>query len=118
MPHHDLTEGWTLADDGMDVVLCGPGGLEITLPNFDLTRLSHEEGLSPELIGSLRQLMWAYPLGEGEGDLHYIVTWDPKAPDAEAQHRLHVGTAVLWQLPETVGTRLQAWFAQVEEGRR
>jgi hypothetical protein len=118
MPHYDLTKGWTLDDDGVDVLLCGPGGLEIALSAFDVTRLSHVEGLSPALIGSLRQLSWAYPLGEGESELHYIATWDTEAPDAEATHRLHVGTLVLWQLPETVGDRLQAWFAQVEERRR
>ena len=116
MPHHDLTEGWAIDDNGVDVLLRGPGGLEITLPAFDVTRLIHEEGLSPVTIGSLRQLGWTYPLGEV--DLQYLVTWDTEAPDHTAEHRLHVGNAVLWQLPETVGTRLQAWFAQVEEGRR
>jgi hypothetical protein len=116
MPHYDLTEGWTLDDDGVDVLISGPGGLEITLPAFDVTRLVHEGALSPVVIGSLRQLGWTYPLGEI--DLQYLATWDTEAPHHPAEHRLHVGNAVLWQLPETVGTRLQAWFAQVEEGHR
>ena len=116
MPHHDLTDGWALDDNGVDVRISGPGGLEITLAAFEVARLVHEEGLSPVTSGSLRQLGWTYPLGEV--DLQYLMTWDTEAPDQPAEHRLYVGNAVLWQLPETVGTRLQAWFAQVEEGHR
>jgi hypothetical protein len=116
MPHYDLTEGWAIDDDGVDVLLTGPGGLEIAFPAFDVARLIHEEGLSPVTIGSLRQLGWTYPLGDV--DLQYLATWDTEAPDHPAEHRLHVGNAVSWQLPETVGTRLQAWFATVEEGHR
>jgi len=116
MPHHDLTHGWALDDDGVDVLLTGPGGLEITLSGFDVGRLHHDEGLGPTLAGTLRQLCWSYPLGDIE--FTYIVTWDMSAPDQAAEHRLYVGNAMLWQLSDAVGTRLQAWFAQVEEGHR
>ena len=116
MPHHDLTEGWALDDNGVDVRISGPGGLAITLAAFAVARLVHEGVRAPVTLGSLRHLGWTYPLGEV--DLRYRMTWDTEAPEQPAEHRLSVGTAVFWQLPETVGTRLQAWFAQVEEGHR
>jgi hypothetical protein len=71
MPHYDLTEGWAIDDDGVDVLLTGPGGLEISLPAFDVARLVHEAGLSPVTIGSLRQLGWTYPLGDVDLHLGY-----------------------------------------------
>ena len=58
MSHYDLTEGWALDDNGVDILISGPGGLEITLPTFDSAHLVHEGALSPVGIGSLRQLGW------------------------------------------------------------
>src|SRR5262249_36576060 len=110
----DLTNEWWLQDDGIDVLLTGPGNVEIVVPDFDARRLLHEEGLGPDLLGTLRQLSWTYPL-EGS-ELQVVSTWDTTRPAHPPRHLLHVGPAVAWVLPDAVGQRLQGWLARCEEG--
>lgn len=123
MESHDLTKGWHLTDDGVDVIIEGPGNLEIVLRDFDARQLAHKEGLEAEVIGTMRQLSWFYPLGRGmPGDIEQswvelMSTWEPSMPDHPTQHTLHVGNHLLWQLPESTGEKLQAWFARTEEQR-
>src|SRR5262249_50854456 len=87
---------------------------EIVVPDFDARRLLHEEGLGPDLLGTLRQLSWTYPL-EGS-ELQVVSTWDTTRPAHPPRHLLHVGPAVAWVLPDAVGQRLQGWLARCEEG--
>jgi hypothetical protein len=133
MPMHslDLGEDWTLVDDGCDVVLLGPGRLEIVLTGFDPRQLTHEEGLGPACLGTLRQISWRYPLGSAcpwveprassgapsRDELQLITTWDTAQADGFRHHRLHVGPAISWTLPDGVGTALGDWLARQEEHR-
>lgn len=119
----DLTRDWWLEDDGQDVLITGPGNLEIALRHFTATKLLHQEGLGPDVIGTLRQLSWRYPVQtQAEGDfeevwLELITTWDSDQADSPQQHVLHAGNHhITWHLPDDVGQRLQGWFARKEEG--
>ena len=46
---------WKVTRDDADVLIAGPGGLEITLQDFDPGRVERDE-LPPEVLGSLLQL--------------------------------------------------------------
>jgi len=114
-----LTNGWFLHDDFEDVLITGPGNLEIVMFSFDVHKLVHTEGLGPEAIGTLRQLSWRYPLtssaNDPDSEWQMISTWDSAAPEVPAQYRMLIGAAVTWQLPEEVGQRLEGWLVRKEE---
>lgn len=113
--------GWSLTDDGEDVCIQGPGRLDIVLRRFEPQRLQHQEGLPPEMIGTLRQLSWRYPV-ELPDDfskecvwLELIATWDSTGGGVPL-HILHLGTNVTWELPQEFSEALQRFFARKEEG--
>lgn len=123
MQKYACGEGWDITDDGVDVVLSGPGQLEIVMPRFAVDRLIHEQGLGPEVIGRLRQMGWTYPLDAPEDDdacaveLSLILTWDSTQPDCPVQGMLYVGTHVTWQVPAAAAQAMGTWFAIQEERR-
>lgn len=124
-----LDAEWFLEDDGIDVLMRGPGQLELLLKHFAPTHLEHTEGLPQgDSRETLRQIAWYCPLDpDGPPDawsLEFIITWDarPPTPDAdgillehERLYRLHVGPQITWRLSPEAGERLQAWFASQEE---
>ena len=115
----DLSEGWWLEDDGRDVLLTGPGGLEISLPSFAVSRLSHAETMPADETGTLREITWSYLLDPEpcpDSELRLSSTFDPQQSHA-ALHVLHLGTHTLWSLPDMVGWRLGGYFAMKQEGR-
>jgi hypothetical protein len=119
----DLTHDWWLYDDGQDVLLRGPGNLAIALRPFDPALLTHMDGLPHARSGTRRQLCWRYrlaPLGDDAHEeywLQLVTTWDSTAADDVPTHQLHLGTAVVWQLPDEVGQRLHGWLLLAEQLR-
>ena len=88
---------WTVFYEGDDVVLCGPGGLQIMLYDFDAERLERLPDL-PMQEGLFVQRQWRYPLEEGVW-LELIST-EHATNTLQTLHLLRVGTAVAWQLSE------------------
>jgi hypothetical protein len=103
------SEGWSLRQEGEDLLIWGPGGLEIVLRHFDQTQIQHNQPISPEAVGDPPQLDWLYTLEEGI-TLHLVST---KSPDGEPLHRLHLGAEgangcwqVSWHLPDSFAVML------------
>ena len=103
------SEGWSLRQEGEDLLIWGPGGLEIVLRHFDQTQIQHNQPISPEAVGDPPQLDWLYTLEEGI-TLHLVST---KSPDEEPLHRLHLGAEgangcwqVSWHLPDSFAVML------------
>jgi hypothetical protein len=107
-----MDEQWTLQHDGVDLVIYGPGKLEIVLSDFDPQRTSRSETLPESLLGALLQRACRYPLEAGY-ELELISTSNPSTPDTPELHRLHVGTKMTWELPEEFAEQLHDWFARV-----
>ena len=100
---------WSITHDDADLLLTGPGGLAITLRDFDPALVERDE-LSPEALGTLLQRQWRYPLEDGvwlEG-LSTGETADFSRPEL---HRLHIGTAVQWTIPEALAEALHGLMA-------
>jgi hypothetical protein len=83
---------WSITHDNTDVLITGPGGLEITLRDFD-PALGERDELPPETLGSLLQRQWRFPLEDGVW-LDGLSTGDTAALDRPELHRLYVGTCV------------------------
>jgi hypothetical protein len=101
--------GWSLSYEGGDLMIQGPGGLEIVVCHFDQTKIQHNEPLSPEVVGDPPQLDWLYTL-EGGITLHLVSS---SSPEGEALHRLRVsaegvtgGWQVGWHLPDDIAAML------------
>jgi hypothetical protein len=110
----DLTEGWAVHDDGVDVLITGPGQLEISLLHFDVAQLSYDEPTEPELLGTLKQLIWRYPLIQPptpDSELQLIITIDAGDDEPVPLHMLHIGTRISWALPPTAGWSLSGYFS-------
>jgi hypothetical protein len=115
----DLTEGWWLKDDGRDVLLSGPGGLEISMPSFAVRRLSHEE-LPAHATSMLREITYRYLLDPEpcpDSELSLSSTYDPATQSVTPLHVLRLGTHTLWNLPDTVGWLLGGYLGMKQEGR-
>jgi hypothetical protein len=99
-------EGWELRQEDVDVILRGPGRLEIVFAHFDAAKVERPEGLPPELIGRTRQQGWAYRLDEAT-TLELISIWEVEA-EASRQHLLHANTRIVWELPDAIAQALHA----------
>ena len=72
--------------------------------------------LPPEALGSLLQRSWRYPLEDG-CSLEGVSTGDTAALERPELHRLHIGNAVQWTIPEDLAEALHALMAgSVPEG--
>ena len=98
------SEGWSIRQEGEDLIIGGPGHLEIVVNRFDQTKIQHNEPLSPESVGDSPQIDWLYTLDEAIA-LHLVST---KGPDGDPVHRLHLGAEgtkgcwqVSWHLPDS-----------------
>lgn len=118
MQRHEFGEDWGIDDDGVDVVLYGPGQLEIVMRRFDVGRLTHEQERDPEILGTLRQIGWTYQLEAPEdGDagpleLSLVLTWDSAQLERPMHGILYVGEHVSWQMPAPTAQALSAWCAR------
>jgi hypothetical protein len=103
------SKGWSLSYDGGNLLIQGPGGLEIVVRQFDQTKIQHEEPLSPEVVGDSPQLDWLYALEDGI-TLHLV---SRSSSDGEPLHRLLLraegeagGWQVGWHLPDDIAVML------------
>lgn len=90
---------WQCRMDDTDLVITGPGSLELILHDFDRSRVEHHEDLGAEVLGTLIQRSWRYPIEPGIW-LELISTEDTGNLDSPALHMLHAGTAISWHLPD------------------
>lgn len=96
-------KNWTVEEDGGDLLICGPGELEIVLRDFDPAR-SMSGGLPEEMTGELRTSSVNYFIEDGvEIELVTVAS-----PDGDGVTKLHVGNYVSWELPAAFGRRLKA----------
>lgn len=79
---------WQVDRKGTDIVIKGPGGLEVVLRNFDPARVQRD----PLLWGR----RWSYPLDE-EGTLLEVTS--VVDPERGHEHRLHFGGGASWRIP-------------------
>jgi hypothetical protein len=98
-----MTE-WMLEYLNTDLVITGPGQLQIVLQEFDPDRLRSDHILPPEVLGDLQQGGWSYELEPGV-TLQLISTRSRHHPGS-ALHVLHVGRQVSWTLPAEFGAQL------------
>lgn len=82
---------WRVEQGETEIVIYGPGGLEIMLREFDPIRVQRLL-LSAALAGGLIQRSWAYPLYEGV-TLELVSVLHPKGDES---HRLRLGDRVRW----------------------
>ena len=84
------------------MLICGPGGLEIIVNDFDPSKVECcLDGLPPELVGDIKQKSVWYPLSEDrEMALEIISTW--REESMQKLHRLHYGNEVSWKLDDEV----------------
>jgi hypothetical protein len=105
-----MPDTWQITyPNGHDVLIYGPGNLEILLRQFDLSLVVHHNNAMPEIFSNFSQRHWTYPLWldvklrlvsttsstpRGRPDLHSLslgcpwVKWTLSDRDAEAFHRL------------------------------
>jgi hypothetical protein len=100
-----MTNDWTYSIDGDNLVLCGPGKLEIVCEDFFSAGPFPLNSLPPEALGTLRQRGWAFALQEGVG-LELISTRDTAKPRRAERHSLHIGRQVSWPLPPRFAEQL------------
>lgn len=100
---------WSITHDNTDVLITGPGGLAITLRDFDPAHVERD-ALPPEALGSLLQRQWRYALEDGLW-LEGVSPGDTADFSRPELHRLYVGTCVQWTLPEDLAEALYALMA-------
>lgn len=100
--------GWELRHYGPELLILGPGRLEIMIDPFESQRVRWDfDPLAPALVGDLRQLGWELVLPDGV-TLQGIMTWRPDFPGdvTQADYQVSVGNYILWTLPASFGAAL------------
>jgi hypothetical protein len=98
---------WTTYEELGDLIIVGPGDLEIVLHDFSPARVEVEE---PTLTGSLAQRTWRYKLEKGIF-LELISTME-RNDTRSAMHCLHIGSFVRWEVPEEFAKKLHSLASQ------
>jgi hypothetical protein len=98
---------WTITEELDDLLICGPGNLEIVLKDFSPMQTLPSNPLPQEMLGSLRQREWSYLL-EPNVELQLISTRDSTNPETPELHMLHIGSRVSWTVPAEFAERLHA----------
>lgn len=93
---------WDVYYDLDDLIVTGPGGLEIVIRDFRHQRPVHDAPLSEEILGDLIQRSWSVEISEGVV-LQLVTT---RRPEGGELHLLHVGSMVSWELPGEFAERL------------
>jgi len=108
---------WSIDHHGGDLIIYGPGQLEIILHHFDAAKAQEGWELPARWVGTLVERHWRYPLEEGvwlEGiSIHNTADMLGRPPT----HLLHIGNAVSWHLPKDVAEELHELMGEVGEKR-
>lgn len=105
---------WHLTQtDVHDYVITGPGALEMALHDFAPTTVGRPEDLGAAVLGTLMQRTWRYEIEPGLW-LELISTCDTAALDRRELHRLHLGHAVTWRVPDHLAEAIHALGARPE----
>lgn len=115
---HELGLGWWIHEKGQDVLISGPGGLEIDLNPFDADKLEFEEGYVLGTIGRLMRRSWHYPLPEHEGEsrLSLLLMWASTVAGNAELYKMYLGTHISWILIGDTGHKLWQWFSDTKRG--
>jgi hypothetical protein len=100
-----MTNDWTYLIDADNLVICGPGKLEVVCEDFFALPPSLLVPLPSEVLGTLRQRGWIFALQEGVR-LELVSTRDLAHPKRAERHRLHIGSQVSWPLPPRFAEQL------------
>jgi len=86
---------WTLIQDGDDVTIVGPGGLELVIAHFDPALVKQGDAQCVR-DGVRMRREWSYPLS---GVFLDIVS---RFVDGVGSYRMFFGEAVRWDIPVTL----------------
>lgn len=106
---------WRIDHHGGNLMIYGPGQLEIILHDFDATRASEGWELPARLVGALVERHWRYPLAEGMWMEGISIQNTADMLGRPTTHLLHIGHAVSWHLPQAIAEELHTLMGDVKE---
>lgn len=108
---------WRIDHHGGDLMIYGPGQLEIILQNFDAARVQEGYELPARRVGALVERHWRYPLEEGVWLEGMSIQNTADMLGRPPTYLLHIGNAVSWHLPKNVAEALHELMDDIREKR-
>ena len=106
---------WRIDHHGGNLVIYGPGQLEIILHNFDTDKAQEGVNLPAKLLGTLIERHWRYPLEEGIWLEGISIRDAADMLGRPPTYLLHIGNAVSWHLPKDAAEELHRLMGEVGE---
>ena len=106
---------WRIDHHVGNLVIYGPGQLEIILHDFDAVKASEGWELPDRLVGTLVERHWRYPLEGGVWLEGISIQNTADMLGRPPTHFLYIGRAVRWHLPRDTAEELHRLMGEVGE---